>query len=87
VYCAHEYAVYTLPFAQACEPDNPDIKRRIEESRALIEQGLPTVPSTIALEKATNPYLRCTNPALIRKLQSEGLTDTSELAVFTALTR
>jgi hydroxyacylglutathione hydrolase len=87
VYCAHEYAVYTLPFAQACEPDNPDIKRRIEESRALLERGLPTVPSTIALEKATNPYLRCTNPALIRKLQSEGLTDTSELAVFTALTR
>jgi hydroxyacylglutathione hydrolase len=87
VYCAHEYAVYTLPFAQSCEPDNPDLQRRIKESRALIEQGLPTVPSTIAVEKSTNPYLRCTNPALIRKLQNDGMTDTSELAVFTALNR
>lgn len=85
VYCAHEYTAYNLPFALACEPDNPDIQRRIAETRALRARNLPTVPFTIALEKATNPYLRCSSPALIRTLQAQGLSDTSEPAVFTAL--
>jgi len=85
VYCAHEYTAYNLPFAQACEPANPDIKRRIDETRALRLAKLPSVPFPIALEKATNPFLRCTNPELIRTLQARGLADSSELAVFTAL--
>lgn len=85
VYCAHEYTAYNLSFALACEPDNPDIQRRITATRALRAGNQPTVPFTIALEKATNPFLRCSNPDLIRNLQDQGLTDTSELAVFTAL--
>lgn len=85
VYCAHEYTAYNLPFALTCEPDNPDIQRRIAETRALRASNQPTVPFTIALEKATNPFLRCSNPALIRNLQAQGFTDTSALAVFTAL--
>ncbi|HLP99149.1 MAG TPA: hydroxyacylglutathione hydrolase [Sideroxyarcus sp.] len=85
VYCAHEYTAYNLPFALACEPDNPAIRQRIAETKRLREANLPSVPSTIALEKATNPYLRCTSPELIRTLQSRGLTDTGELAVFAAL--
>jgi hydroxyacylglutathione hydrolase len=85
IYCAHEYTAYNLPFAQACEPGNPDIQRRLDETRALRRAKLPTVPFTIALEKATNPYLRCTNPDIIRTLRTRGLVDTSELAVFTAL--
>ncbi len=85
VYCAHEYTAYNLPFAQACEPNNPDIQRRIDETRSLRIAKRPTVPFTIALEKATNPYMRCTSPELIHTLQDRGLTDTSELAVFTAL--
>lgn len=85
VYCAHEYTAYNLPFALACEPDNPDIQQRIAETRRLRAANLPTVPFTIALEKATNPYLRCTRPELIRILRAQGLADTSELAVFTAL--
>jgi hydroxyacylglutathione hydrolase len=85
VYCAHEYTAYNLPFAQACDPGNPDIKHRIDETRALRVAKRPTVPFTMAIEKATNPYLRCTNPEIIRTLQARGLVDTSELAVFTAL--
>ncbi len=85
VYCAHEYTAYTLPFALACEPDNPDIRQRIADTRRLRAENRPTVPFSIAIEKATNPYLRCTSPELIRTLQARGLTDTSELAVFTAL--
>lgn len=85
VYSAHEYTAYCLSFAQNCEPNNPDIQRRIEETRTLRAAGKPTVPFTIALEKATNPHLRCTEPELIRTLQARGLADTDELAVFTAL--
>jgi len=85
VYCAHEYTAYNIPFALACEPDNPDIQQRFAETHRLRAANCPTVPSTIALEKATNPFLRCTQPELIRTLRAQGLADTSELAVFTAL--
>lgn len=85
VYCAHEYTSYNLPFALACEPTNPDIQRRIADTRRLRAENQPTVPFTIGLEKATNPCLRCTNPELIQTLQARGLTATSELSVFMAL--
>lgn len=85
VYCAHEYTAYNLPFALACEPGNADIQRRTAETKRLRSLNLPTVPFTIALEKATNPYLRCSSPELIRTLSGKGLTDTGDLAVFTAL--
>lgn len=85
IYCAHEYTAYNLPFALACEPKNPDIRHRVAETRILRAENKPTVPFTIALEKATNPFLRCDSPELIKTLQARGLADTSELAVFTAL--
>jgi hydroxyacylglutathione hydrolase len=85
VYCAHEYTAANLRFALACEPHNPDVQRRIAEVERLRAANLPTVPSSIALEKATNPFLRCTRPELIRTLQQRGLTDAGELGVFSAL--
>ena len=85
VYCAHEYTAYNLPFAEACEPSNRDIRRRIVETQRMLAAGVPTVPSTLALEKATNPFLRCASPELIQTLQARGLADSGELAVFTAL--
>ena len=85
VYCAHEYTAANLRFALACEPDNPAVRQRIVATQTLRAANLPTLPSTIALEKATNPFLRCTQPEIIRTLQQRGLTDTSELAVFTAM--
>lgn len=85
VYCAHEYTEYTIPFALACEPSNPDIQQRFAETRRLRAADQATVPFTIALERATNPYLRCTSPELIHTLQNHGLADNSELGVFTAL--
>ncbi len=59
VYCGHEYTAANLPFALAVEPNNTRLQQRVEETQALIAKGLPTVPSTLALEKATNPFLRC----------------------------
>lgn len=85
VYCAHEYTEYCLAFAKLCEPTNADIQQRIADAKRLRAADLPTIPSTIALEKATNPFIRCTSPALIHTLQAHGLTETDELSVFTAL--
>lgn len=59
VYCGHEYTAANLPFALAVEPDNPQLQRRVADTNQLAAQGLPTVPSTLALEMATNPFLRC----------------------------
>lgn len=85
VYCGHEYTDANLRFALACEPNNPNLQQRDNATWQLLAAKQPTLPSTIALEKATNPFLRCTQPELIRTLQQRGLTNTGELSVFTAL--
>ena len=85
VYCSHEYTAANLRFAMACEPDNPEIQQRIQTTQQLRAANQITVPTNIALEKATNPFLRCTQPEVIHTMQQRGLTDTSELGVFTAL--
>ncbi len=59
VYCGHEYTAANLRFAQAVEPDNTDISSRIENVSHLRLQNQPSVPSTLKLEKLTNPFLRC----------------------------
>ena len=58
VYCAHEYTEDNLKFAQRVEPDNEYLKQRIIETRSLRQQHRPTVPSSLLLEKQTNPFLR-----------------------------
>lgn len=65
VYCAHEYTLANLAFAERVEPDSRDLQERIAEARATREAGEPTVPSTIALERATNPFLRTAEPAVM----------------------
>ncbi|MDO8312444.1 MAG: hydroxyacylglutathione hydrolase [Sideroxyarcus sp.] len=85
VYCAHEYTALNLPFAARCEPHNLDIQRRIADTQRLRAANMSSVPFTIGLEKATNPFLRCNQPELVQTLQAHGLADTSELGVFTAL--
>ncbi len=62
LYCAHEYTLANLRFALAVEPDNPALVRRFEEATALRGENLPTVPSLLADELATNPFLRCDQP-------------------------
>jgi len=58
VYCAHEYTLGNGRFALSAEPDNPALVARMIEVEAARAEGLPTVPTTIALERATNPFLR-----------------------------
>ena len=64
VYCAHEYTLANLRFAAAVEPANPAIAERTARERAKRDRGLPTVPSTIAEELATNPFLRAREAAV-----------------------
>ncbi len=85
VYCAHEYTIANIRFALACEPGNAILQQRAQDTRRLRAANLPTLPSTIGLERETNPFLRCTSPEIIHTLQQQGLNDISELAVFTAL--
>ncbi len=86
VYCAHEYTLMNLRFAQRCEPHNAAISQRIAAVRTLQAADLPTLPSSIGLEKNTNPFLRCTETALILSVQQhEAIEAADEFAVFCAL--
>jgi hydroxyacylglutathione hydrolase len=58
VYCAHEYTQSNGRYALHAEPDNQAIVERMAEVDAMRAKGLPTVPTTIALERATNPFMR-----------------------------
>jgi hydroxyacylglutathione hydrolase len=58
VYCAHEYTLANLAFARAVEPENVARDHYGARCKALREQGEPTLPSTIAIERAINPFLR-----------------------------
>jgi len=58
VYCAHEYTLSNGQFATRAEPGNEAIIARLAEVEAMRERGEATVPTTIALERATNPFLR-----------------------------
>lgn len=64
VYCAHEYTQSNGRFAVTMEPGNAALAARVAEVAALRAAGRPTVPSTIGLEKATNPFLRPASPEL-----------------------
>jgi len=64
--CAHEYTLENLPFAKKADPGNAALEHRGEEAAALRAKGLPTLPSTLAQEKATNPFLRFDVPNVIR---------------------
>jgi hydroxyacylglutathione hydrolase len=84
VYCAHEYTLANLAFARAVEPNNGAIEQRSALAVATRQRGLPTVPSDIALELATNPFLRCNVDALQESLRQQGkLEGDSTVEVFT----
>ncbi|MDB5796673.1 MAG: gloB [Paucimonas sp.] len=86
VYCAHEYTLSNLRFAAAVDGDNPALKERIAVEEAKRARNQPTVPSTIGLEKQTNPFLRHTDPAIVDRLLSEQRISSREpIAAFAAL--
>jgi len=70
VYCAHEYTLANLGFARWVEPDNPALAERTRAAEALRAAGRPTVPSRLALELATNPFLRVGIPEVRRAAET-----------------
>jgi hydroxyacylglutathione hydrolase len=76
VYPGHEYAAKNLRFAATVEPDNAAIAPRVEG-----------VPSTVALERATNPFLRCAEPGVRATAMADPACDGSPPSVFAAIRR
>ena len=65
VYCGHEYTLANIGFARGVEPGNQALDAREARDRGLREAGKPTLPTTLGEEKATNPFLRCLEPAVV----------------------
>ncbi|MFM2257591.1 MAG: hydroxyacylglutathione hydrolase [Pseudomonadota bacterium] len=63
IYCAHEYTMSNGRFALSVESENAALVSRMAEVTAMRERGEPTVPTTIALERATNPFMRASSVA------------------------
>jgi len=68
-YCAHEYTLSNGRFAVTVEPGNPALAERMAEVEAARAEGAATVPTTIALERATNPFMRASSAARLGELR------------------
>ncbi len=68
LYCGHEYTLNNGKFALTVDPKNEALKMRMAEVEKLTAAAKPTLPTTIGAEKATNPFLRADDPALMRGL-------------------
>lgn len=84
VYCAHEYTQSNARFALTVDGSNPDLVARARDVDAMRARGEATVPSTMAEERATNPFLRADQPALA---QAVGLSTSDPVAVFAEIRR
>ena len=85
VCCAHEYTLSNLRFAQAVEPDNAELAEYTAWCRIQRDQGLATLPSSIARELQVNPFLRCDAPAVVRSALAHGAASDQPVAVLAAL--
>lgn len=72
VYCGHEYTRANARFALTVEPGNDALQARAAEAEELAKRGEPALPTTMAQELATNPFLRPTSPEIQQRLGMEG---------------
>ena len=79
IYCAHEYTESNAAFAVTVDPANEALKQRVSDIKQARAAGRPTVPTTIGLERATNPFLRADDAAMRAHL---GLQDADNVQVF-----
>ena len=80
IYCSHEYTLANAAFARSVDPDNTSLAARHEAVIELRDNGLPTVPTRIDLEKATNPFLRANDPKIRAYLGMETATNAEVFA-------
>ena len=70
IYCGHEYTLANARFAAHVDPDNADVARRLEQVSALRDAGEITLPTTVAEERATNPFVRARNAQEFAELRA-----------------
>lgn len=87
VCCAHEYTLSNLKFARAVEPGNAELARYGAQCESLRAAGRPTLPSTIAVERAINPFLRCAEAEVYAAARAQGARSAEGPEVFAALRR
>jgi hydroxyacylglutathione hydrolase len=87
VYCTHEYTLANQRFALAVDPGNDALRRRADADAARRALGQPTVPFTLAGERACNPFLRWHDPAIAAVARQRGAHDDSPAEVFGAIRR
>ena len=86
VYSGHEYTMANIGFASEVEPDNANLNERAASDAQKRRDDRPTLPSSIGLEKKTNPFLRCTQPAVIASASNYlGAAASDPVQVFAAL--
>ncbi len=86
VYCAHEYTLSNLGFAQWVEPENARLLARIQADTAMQQKGQPTLPSSIEIELASNPFMRTDQASVIAAAEKwRGQKSGSRREVFRAL--
>ena len=84
IYCGHEYTQSNARFALTIDPENDALRERALAIDAARAAGEPTIPSTLGVERAINPFLRPGDPAIRRRL---GMTDRSDAEVFAEIRR
>ena len=71
IYCGHEYTLSNARFAAHVDPENRDVARRLETTAAMREAGQITLPTTVAEERATNPFVRAKDVEEFARLRTE----------------
>lgn len=84
IYCGHEYTASNARFALTVDPTNAELRKRADEIEALRREEKATLPTTLAEELATNPFLRAHDKAIRSNLQMQ---DASDEAVFAEIRR
>lgn len=87
VYCAHEYTLANLRFAAGVDDDNSELQARIENDSDKRLKNLPTIPSSIGMERRTNPFLRPLDRSFCSDYARRQQVDDAPLAVFTDIRR
>lgn len=82
IYCGHDLTLSNAKFALTVDPDNSQLAKRYEEVQRLTKDGLPTLPTTMELELATNPFLRTQDQSIMNNI---GLNGASPEEVFAEL--
>lgn len=85
VCCAHEYTLSNLRFARVIEPDNAALERYTAWCESQRAQSLPTLPSSVATERAVNPFLRCAEAGVVQSALRHGAASEGAVDVFATL--